>query len=423
MALRGPTGVTVLKPLKGVDPGLERNLISFFEQDYPDFELILSAADKDDPALAVVTKLLRRYPNVAARVIAGAKDAGPNPKVNNLLDGYASARNDWILISDSNVRADEDYLARLMAETDARTGVVTSIVAGTSAKSFGGLLEATFLNTFFARGMRLLARFGRTCVVGKSMLFRKSVVERLGGLRTFAIYLAEDDFLGQAVSQLGYRLQIARDPVPQHIGRYAFSTFWSRHVRWGRIRKSAAPAAFWIEPLSYSWPSGLIGSLGLNLLTDAPWILSFAGFMAVWALCDALLMSKLHRGLPFWWPVAWVAREALALPLWAAIACGDSVAWRGKRFIVRWGGLLEEVPQKPTGRFGKKDVKWITENLGNVFSGAPRRALIKSRAVTTRMIGGLSKWTTGPTALSVQELVAITGTDFKTISHWLATSD
>src|SRR5262249_8531274 len=159
-----------------------------------------------DPAASVVRSLMARYPKINAKLLVGIIEAGLNPKVNNMLRSYDCAKYDLILISDSNVRVGSGYLKRMVAHMSTSIGMVTSVVAGVSPKGLGGALEATYLNTFYARMMHFTARCGESCVVGKSMLFRKSIAKRFGGIRTLACYLAEDYMAGEAMKKLGYEV-------------------------------------------------------------------------------------------------------------------------------------------------------------------------------------------------------------------------
>lgn len=333
--------ISVLKPLKGADAGLEENLESFFRLDYPEYELIFSVADRDDPAVPVVRALLKRHPRARARLVIGAVNVGPNPKVNNLITSFAEARHDWTLISDSNVRVERDYLRRLAGHLHTDVGLVTSVIAGREPRGLGGHLEATYLNSFYARGMNLADALGHPCVVGKSMLIRRSTAERFGGIRALGRYLAEDYMAGVAVMNLGLRVVTACDPVPQHIGRYTFRQFWSRHVRWGRIRKAHAPLAFVVEPLSGPIVSGLLGAIGAAAAFGADPGAFLGAHLALWSACDFLVMRLLNPGLNHNSVVAWFLREALALPLWIATAAGNTVEWRGRRLALMPGGLLE----------------------------------------------------------------------------------
>jgi len=333
--------VSVLKPLSGVDAGLSDNLETFFLQRYPEFELIFSVACESDSAVRVVERLMKTYPAVSARLIIGDVNEGLNPKVNNMIRSYDVAKYDWILISDSNVRVKEDYLRRLVGHVDNGVGLVTAVVAGTAPSGIGGWLEATFLNTFYARGMVLAKALGEACVVGKSMLFSRSVANRFGGIRNLSQYLAEDYMAGKAMELLGLKVVIARDPVRQHIGQYSINQFWQRHVRWGRIRKAQAPLTFMVEPLFGCLVSGLIGAGALSAI-DMPFFAVFTAHVAAWFLCDSMIFRSLYpecddrRAI-----LGWGVRELTALALWANIAIGRTVKWRGKQLRILPGGLLE----------------------------------------------------------------------------------
>jgi ceramide glucosyltransferase len=336
--------VSILKPLKGADSGLEENLRTFFELDYPLFELLFSVADPGDPALAIVRHLMDRYPEVKARVFVGQLEIGPNPKVNNLVQSYERASYDWILISDSNVRVGCDYLKRLVGHLEPGVGMVTSVIAGRDGQGVGGYLEAAFLNTFYARGMLLLAWWGRAPVVGKSMLFQRSVAERFGGIRILSRYLAEDYMAGEAMRRLNLRTVIATDPIQQNLGRMDCAAFWARHLRWGRIRKSQAPLPFAIEPLLGSLVSGLLGAFACNRFFDFSFSAVMGLHLATWSLCDLLLFRKLDPSPKFHLPLVWFTRELLSFPLWLHIAFGNTVQWRGNRLKVLSGGILDPVP-------------------------------------------------------------------------------
>lgn len=335
--------ISILKPLKGADSGLKENLLGFFYLDHPSYELIFSVADPSDPAIPIVEALISAHPGFPARIIIGTtENAGPNPKVNNLLRSYELARFDWVLVSDSNVRVPRDYLRRMAAHIDSGVGIVTSAVLGTGARGIGGEIEAVFLNSFYSRGMILASWLGHPCVVGKSMLFQKSEANRFGGIRALARYLAEDYMAGEAFRKLGLRVLTASDPVHQHIGEHSFSAFWSRHLRWGRIRKSQAPLAFAIEPFLTSILSGILGAWGASRALGIPFATFLFLHLLAWSACDWAVMTKMKAKIDLRTPPAWLIRELLALPLWLHIASGRGVRWRGRKLTLGQGGILLE---------------------------------------------------------------------------------
>ncbi len=333
--------ISILKPLKGIESEIEQNLETFFQLDYPEYELIFSVAEAQDPVCPVVLNLLKRFPNVRAQLLIEPVEIGPNPKINNLLRAYEKASYDWVLISDSNVRATPEYLTTLASHIDKNVGLITAAVVGTSSQSMGGHLERIFLNTFYARAMVLADKAGRPCVIGKSMLFQRKVANRFGGMQVLARYLAEDFMAGEAMRRLGLKVIIANFPVNQHIGSYTLSSFWSRHLRWGRIRKAQAPSIFYLEPFLGSITSGWIGALALHSIFGYSVLLVLGLHLTVWAICDFIVIGCLGQKLKFLDPLFWLWREALSLPLWICIASGNTVQWRGRQFTLETGGILK----------------------------------------------------------------------------------
>lgn len=335
--------ISILKPLKGVDEGLRENIESFFRIDYPLFEIIFCIADNDDPALPLVREMMAKYSEVDARIYMGESRVGPNPKVNNMLSGYEDAKYDLVLISDSNVRVRSDYLKRLVPNAIGEDiGLVTAIVAGVGAKSFGGIMEAASLNGFVARGMAMAFFAGKPCVVGKSMLFSRKAAARFGGLRILGRYLAEDFMAGEAMGQLGLKVILTQDPVEQYIGKYTVSQYWSRHLRWGRIRKAQAPLIFPFELLQNAFCVGAIGAIAIPALVQISTFIFLCVHLGIWAICDISLQRKLSRTRLSWRNfVHWAARELLALPLHLQICMNNTVNWRGQKLRLGVGGVIE----------------------------------------------------------------------------------
>lgn len=351
-----PTPVSILKPLKGSDPSLTENLRSFFMINAgAAFELLFSIESKKDSSYAVVQKLIDAYPQVDARILfsndtsANFEYLGMNPKLKNIAQSYDETKYDVVLISDSNVRVNDDLLDHLTPLLDSRTGLVTSIVAGTAFKGIGGYLEAIYLNTFYARFMALSNQFAKPCVVGKSMMFRKSTAARFGGLKILSQFLAEDFMAGESMTKLGLKVKTAVVPVEQVIGRHTFKDFWKRHLRWGRIRKAHAPLAFCFEPLSNSMVICTLGAHCLSQLTSVSMLTAWLLSMTLWGVLDAMQFASLVKTNTkensfkyILFPLVWILRELLATPLWIAILSGNGVDWRGNRLNLARGGLLSE---------------------------------------------------------------------------------
>ena len=201
--------VSILKPLKGVDDRLLDNLASFCRLDYPRHEIVFCVQGASDPALRVARKIKEMHPEREIVVVVGVAHAGLNPKVNNMMPGYAAARYPFLLVSDSNVAPAPGYLREAMAHfRDPSVGLVSHLVRGTGARTLGARLENQHLNTFILPSVSLLDRdTGTPCVVGKSMLMRREDLDAMGGLASVKDHLAEDFRLpGKCSGRPGRRL-------------------------------------------------------------------------------------------------------------------------------------------------------------------------------------------------------------------------
>ena len=192
-------GVSVLKPLKGLDDNLFDNIESICLQDYPAYEIIFSLQDHNDPAYKVARKVKEKYPEKDISIIIEQCNAGLNPKVNNLMPAYNAAKYEHILISDSNVMPEKNYITEIMKHmADPQVGLVSNLIKGVGGRSVGSILENLHLNSFIMGSVCFLDPFLKMpCVVGKSMLMRKKDLEAIGGFTAVKDVLAEDYIIGK----------------------------------------------------------------------------------------------------------------------------------------------------------------------------------------------------------------------------------
>jgi ceramide glucosyltransferase len=178
--------ISILKPMKGLDDNLFDNLDSFCRQDYPCYELIFSLQDYNDPAYKIAAKIKDRHPDKDISIVVEKCEVGLNPKVNNMIPAYRTAKYEHILISDSNVMVGPEYLRALSIKmTEEGVGLVSSLIRGVQGRTLGSALENLHLNSFIAGSVCFLDRFlNMPCVIGKSMLMRKKDLELIGGLRS-----------------------------------------------------------------------------------------------------------------------------------------------------------------------------------------------------------------------------------------------
>ena len=330
-----PPPVSVLKPLNGVDEGLYANLKSFFEQDHPSFELLFGVTNPADPALQVVERLQREFPNVRSKIIVHHGGLALNPKVRNLLGIEPHASHDLLLISDSNVRAPAHYVSELASlHQSEQAGIVTNLFAGTDERTLGAALENVQLSGFCAAGSALPTIIGDAAVVGKSTLFSRAALNRLGGLSRLSCVLAEDFVLGKMFQNAGERVIIAPTVLETPNRDLSLRASFARHLRWAMLRWRLRPAAVLFEPLT-------------SPLSMLPFAFSLFGHLS-WLWLAALLVVRdlggwvLLRG----WSRAWIplllspVRELAAPVAWLAGALKRHVTWRGQRLRLSAGTLL-----------------------------------------------------------------------------------
>lgn len=332
--------VSILKPLKGADPDLETNLHSFFRLEYPAYEIVFGVEDAGDPGLEVARRVASRHPGVAARFIVDRREIGFNPKVNNLANMMDHVRHELIVISDSNVEVSPDHLEVLVGELlRSGVGLVSSPVRAQGGTGAGGLLERVQLNTFVMGGVAAVALLlDRACAMGKTMIFRRSDLDRVGGCRMLGRFLAEDQVLAEEIDALGLAVAVSPQPVDQRLGRLTVGDFASRHVRWAKLRRHLAPMGYAAELLTNPVAAAAL------LLAVRPGWLSVGLAVATLAVMSAssvaagrLLNSRLS---PLAVPAVELVRGLLLAVLWPVPYVSSSVSWRGNRLRVGRRTLL-----------------------------------------------------------------------------------
>ncbi len=325
--------VTIFKPLKGLDEELELNLRSFFQLDYPSFQLLFCVADAIDPAIEVVQKLQREFPDHDSQLIVGCPAFGLNPKVESLAAMERHRKHDVILISDSNVRVRPSYLRETASDlADPGVGLVTNLFAGVGEVHASAVLENLQLNGYIAGGVAAAAVCGATCVVGKSMLMPVRALESIGGFAAIRNVLAEDQVIGVRLRKAGYSIRLSHHVVENVNRQRSFRWFLNRHSRWFKIRRQMALPTFLLEPAANLTTVGLVwafsGDSGL----------AWGGLLFLIGLGmarDAIQARRLRGTFPkvrhlLYSPV----KDILMLPLWFDAIMNRRVWWRGHRFLV-----------------------------------------------------------------------------------------
>jgi ceramide glucosyltransferase len=324
--------VSILKPLSGDDLGLEENLRSFFEQDYPDFEVLFAVRRADDPAVAVAERVRARYPGVASRLIVTGEPPYPNAKVFSLDRMLAAARHDLVVMADSDVRVTPAHVPTLVAEfQDDRIGVITCPYRAVPGASFWSTLEAIGLNTEFLSGV-LVARWleGMRFALGPTIAARREVLIRLGGFDTLQEYLAEDFVMGKLAAEAGWGVLLSSYVIEHHIGSQPLTPNLRHRLRWNRSTRRSRPWGYLGQIFTNPVPLALL----LVAVRPSWWPLAAVTAIlraaAAWATAGRVLHDPLTRRL--WWLVPFA--DIASLLLWLAAFFGNTIVWRGRKYLL-----------------------------------------------------------------------------------------
>jgi len=338
--------VSILKPLKGIDPEIWESFCSHCEQQYPEFQLIFGVSDANDPAVDLVRKLQAKYPHVPIELIVCNRVLGANIKVSNLLQMLPSARHEILLVNDSDISVALDYLQNVVSPfADHSVGLVTCLYHGVPGPTLGSRLEALSISTDFIPGV-LSARFlerGLHFGLGSTLAFRRSVLHASGGFETLVDFLADDYELGRRIAATGKRIELSAATVATFLPAYTLGQFFRHQLRWSRTIRDARQWGY----------AGLLFTFGL------PWalvaLLASRGAMWGWALLGVTLALRMA--------VAFVSanvvlndrrsfrtevlntlvllplRDLVAPFVWVASFMGNRIYWRGEVFDLKDGRL------------------------------------------------------------------------------------
>lgn len=224
--------VSVLKPLKGVDPNLEMNLETFFKMDYPEYELLFCVQEFNDPAIDVVKRLMNKYPQIDAQLVLGGSHIGINPKVNNMYPGYKLAKYEFILISDDKIYIQPDTLLDMVDCMGKNVGMVNQVAFYRKRPGFQPFFEQLVFNCGIIKYLLFYKELTGVSCNGMSSLFRKSVFDLAGGLRSVADFLVEDNEMSHIMDSLGWDVTFSRQLALQNSGSCDLTSLYDRLKRW-----------------------------------------------------------------------------------------------------------------------------------------------------------------------------------------------
>jgi ceramide glucosyltransferase len=335
-------GVSILKPVKGLDPRMYAGLVSHCVQDYAgEFEVLFGVSSLDDAAVAQIARLRVEYPHVSIRLVECPARLGPNGKVSNLAQMLPHARFEHVIVNDSDIRVSPRYLSRVLAPfSSAEVGLVTALYFGRAERTLWSRLEALGIATDFIAGVLTARKLegGIRFGLGSTLATTKTALASIGGFEALVDQLADDYELGARLSAAGYRVELIREAVETTVPAYTPRGFCEHQLRWARSTRD----------------SRRLGYLGLGVTYVLPW--AFAAVIAsgasLWSLSllSAALLVRVAVALKVGVGIlrdGQVLRDILLLPqrdcfglfFWAWSYASDQVIWRGERFRLRRGRL------------------------------------------------------------------------------------
>jgi ceramide glucosyltransferase len=342
-------GVSILKSLKGLDPGMMDAFRSHCQQNYSgDFELLFGVSSLDDPAAAAVKALQAEFPQRTIRLVECPERLGTNGKVSTLAQLACHARHDVLVINDSDITVGPHYLERVVscfvpAPQDAGkppVGLVTALYRGRAHGTLASRLEALGIATDFIPGV-LLSKWiegGLHYGLGSTLAVRREALKKAGGLMALVDQLADDYEMGARVSQAGYRVALTTEVVETSVSAYAWRGYFDHQLRWLRTVRDARPGGYVGLVFTYGLVWALLNVLASGLSPVSLWLLGLSFFLR---LAQAMTVGASvlgdHEVLANLWLLP--LRDVVAMGLWVEGFAGDTIVWRGERFALKNGRL------------------------------------------------------------------------------------
>jgi ceramide glucosyltransferase len=341
--------LSLIKPLHGADPGLEAYLVSFYEQNYPNFEILFCARTEHDAGLEIARKVAARYPHIPTQTLfTNGEPNYINAKVASMELMESAAHHEILVISDSDVRVTPDYLrAVALPFADPAVGGMTCLYRGVAAE--GGLwarLEAVGMSVEMTAGV-LVANMleGMQFVLGPTMAFRRATLKKMGGFRVTADYCADDYVLGNQTFLQGERIVLSHHIIDHMVINASFIQSMRHQARWMQSTRFSRPKGHFGTSLTFSLPFGLLALIAAAALGHIGWGLALLGWSIATRLAISLAAGRAVvrdtslLALIILYPI----RDLMGIGFWAASYLSSKVLWRGRVFQLLPGGKMKAV--------------------------------------------------------------------------------
>ena len=355
-------GVSILKPLCGVDPEMYESFRSHCQLDYPEYEIIFGVNHSDDPAVEAVQRLMAEFPHQKIQLVVCPQALGNNRKVSNLAQMLSLALYDHILINDSDIHVNPDYLRRVMSPfVRPEVGMVTCPYRGIAANTLGSRLESIGISTEFIAGV-LVARqieHGIHFALGSTLAASRKALDAIGGLEPLVDYLADDFELGFRIANAGYEIVLADVVVETHLPAYNLRQFFDHQLRWARSTRDSRRMGYLGLMLTFGLPWAMIA---VPLAYGAWWSWAVLGLAAILRAAVAVQVGsgvvQDRAVIKNLWLLP--LRDMVAFAVWFASYADHTVQWRGEVFILENGKIRPARSEKKilTSDEDKVSVHW-----------------------------------------------------------------
>ncbi len=346
--------LSLLKPVYGAEPGLERRLATFFEQEYPHYEILFCARTADDAGLKAARRVSERFPQIPAKFIfLGGEPPYSNAKVASLELMEREAAHGILVISDSDVQVTPEYLRAVAAPfADPRVGAMCCLYRGVAAeRGLWARLEAVGMSVEMTAGV-LAARLmeGMQFVLGPTMAFRRETIGRMGGFRVTADYCSDDFVLGNQTFKLGERVVLSHYVIDHIVLNSNFAASMKHQTRWMKSTRFSRPKGHLGAGLTFSMPFGVLGWAAAAWLGHPGWGLPLLVWSLLSRLALAVCVGRRVVGDPSWFGLLalYPLRDLMGFGFWAVSYLNRRILWRNQVYELFSGGKMRVVRYRET---------------------------------------------------------------------------
>ena len=343
--------VTIFKPVHGMEARLEQNLEGFFQQDYPEYEIVIGARSADDPAIKLAEQVRARYPQIKSRIVISGPPEWPNAKVFTLAKMIPLSRNEYFVISDSDVRVERDFLRNVIPSLfDPKLGLVTCMYRGDPAGDFWSTLEALGMSVEMPSGVVVADMLeGIRFALGPAVALRRDALGAIGGIRATSDYYSDDYVLGNKIWEAGYKVIFSHHFVHHVLTPRSFRRTLGDQLRWMKSTRHSRPKGHIGTGLTFAMPFGLLGLLAAGFLGkfELGITLLAAAFLnrVVQSIVVGRWLLQDRRAFRLCW--LYPLRDLQGFGVWLASFLSHSFYWRGETYRFTEDGKI--IPQERKG--------------------------------------------------------------------------